>query len=91
MILSTTVQDIGMNKNMHKHWNIVAYDEIDDSKNYVNHVEVTVLVAINEEWAIKEAKQMVKRNHYVLRKIWECNQCKLQEKTEKFIDKHLEE
>lgn len=76
-----------MQQTQHTHWAVIAYDELDDKKRYINPVEINIVDALNEQWAIEQAKTFVIRDNYVLRKMWTCKACLIQEKAEKLIDK----
>lgn len=59
----------------HKHWTFLAYDEMSDDGNYVEPAEVTINDEQFESNALIEVKRIIKRKHYVLRKVWECVTC----------------
>lgn len=78
----------------HRHWTILCYTKyVEEGAKLLEAVEVTVNDALNESDAIRKAKRSVKRKHYELRKVWECNQCqvqtRLQKKVEKLVDKQI--
>lgn len=63
----------------HKHWIFYAYDaKLNES--YVEPVEVTVNDAETEIEALEEAKKILKRLNYTLRKVYECTQCFYQDR-----------
>lgn len=78
----------------HKHLIFLAFDEwatpgeISEPK---NATEVTVNDAQTEEQALTEVKKILKRNIYLLRKVWECTSCFYQDRQVRAMEKIAKE
>ena len=67
----------------HTHWEILAYDKMNEGGNYIEPVQINLVDCPDEGFAIEKAKLQLTRKNYVVRKVSECNQCKyLKEITE---------
>ena len=82
----------------HKHWKVIGFDEYNEKGDLKMPVEITMIDCLTETEALKQAEKTVKRKHYTLRMVWDCNTCsveedskRIQQKAEKLIDQQLEE
>jgi hypothetical protein len=65
----------------HWHWEFVAYNGQPNAEKTVWGVSVTVIGYENEADALIAAQDVLHRDQYGLRRVWECSSCGYQERT----------
>lgn len=70
----------------HIHWEFVGYDEADNGNQLKFPTEIVVVGSETEDHALLQAKMMIKRKNYWLRKSWQCTTCENQEKQIKSME-----
>ena len=73
-------------KPFHWHFLVIGYQSIEGT-NYHETAEIEISEAGTEEEAIEIAKQTIKRNHYAVRKAWQCSKCLNSEEMLKVLKK----
>lgn len=64
---------------IHLHWDFIAYVKLNENKSFDQSVFVSVKGHKTEQVALEAAKNIIKRPHYYLQKVWECITCGFQE------------
>lgn len=77
-----------MDSMRHYHYDLIAHDGIKDTQ-FINPVQVNISKALDEKNAIEQAKKLVERAEYTLRRIWECNSCQSDEEKKKLLDEQI--
>lgn len=70
----------------HLHWEILAYDKKDDKGAILEGTSITLVDFATEAEALKQAKDMVKRESYWIRTVYECKTCGFMEKQIKQLE-----
>lgn len=88
------ISDIQMPPQKHLHWSFLAYNKpqkvIEGKLSVVDATEVTVTDDPIEAAALERVKKIVQRKHYLLRRVWECEECFIHSANQKQMERITE-